>query len=179
MGKLFRSVLSLAVVVALLAAAAYWYARPTQALDLAYSELPVRSKLTEILANRKLEVTLNESEVNSLLKKALAAHAEVQEGVRITGARFSLEGDRWIADVNLLYKQQWEVGAKLYFTMQWHEPYLTAVHTGTQIRQAGIPVEWFQLKPLQIPLNDYLPKPAGVRGIAFENHEVKLALKLR
>jgi len=179
MGKLFRAVLSLAVIAALALAGLYMYVRPTQQLDLAYSELPVRGKIADMLTNRKLEVALTEPEVNSLLKKALAEHAQVQPDVRVTGAQFTLEGDRWIADVNLLYKERWEVGARLYFSMRWQEPNLIASHTETQIKQAEIPLDWFQLEPLTLPLNDYLPKPAGVRGVTFDNHEVKIALKLR
>lgn len=179
MGKLVRTVVSLAVIAVLLLIAVRAYVQPTQSLDLSYSELPVRNKIVDMLKNRKLEVVLNEPEVNDLLKKALAEHAQVQQDVRITGAQFSLQDNVWIADVNLLYKDNWEVGAKLYFSMRWQEPDLIAVHTATQIRQVTLPAEWFQLQPLHIALNDYLPKPAGIRGITFEDHEVKVALKLR
>lgn len=179
MGKLLRGIISLAIICALLLVAAYWYIQPAQPLDLHYSELQVRDKVTSMLTNRKLEVELTEPEVNSLLKKALAAHSHVSSDLEITGAQFSLEGSEWVADVNMLYKDQWAFGAKLYFDMSWKEPYLKATHTATKIKEASIPMAWFQLNPLQVQLNDYIPKPAAVREIAFEDHGLRVGLKLR
>ncbi|GAA4855189.1 hypothetical protein GCM10023310_37650 [Paenibacillus vulneris] len=179
MGKLLRGILSIAIVCALLLGAAYWYVQPARTLDLNYSELEVRNKVANMLTSRKLEVDLTEPEVNSLLKKALAAHPQVGSDLEMTGAEFSLEGNRWVADVNLLYKGQWTFGAKLYFTMSWKEPNMIATHTATQIKEVSIPGTWFQLNPLQIQLNDYVPKPAAVREIAFEEHGVRVGLKLR
>ncbi|WP_282941065.1 hypothetical protein [Paenibacillus sp. RC67] len=179
MGKLLRGIVSLAIVCALLLGAAYWYVQPEQKLDLNYSELPVREKVANMLTSRKLEVQLTEPEVNSLLKKALASHTQVSSDLEITGAQFFLEGSEWVADVNLLYKGQWTFGAKLYFAMSWKEPYLKATHTATKIKEASVPIEWFHLNPLQIQLNDYVPKPAGVRDIAFEDHGLRVGLKLR
>ncbi|WP_028547528.1 hypothetical protein [Paenibacillus sp. UNC451MF] len=179
MGKLLRGMVSLAIICALLLGAAYWYVQPAKTLDLNYSELQVRDKVTNMLTSRKLEVELTEPEVNSLLKKALAAHTHPSTNVEITGAQFSLEGSEWVADVNLLYKGQWTFGAKLYFDMSWKEPYLKATHTATRIKEAAVPLEWFHLNPLQIQLNDYVPKPAAIREIAFEDHGLRIGLKLR
>ncbi|MFE5320360.1 hypothetical protein ACFQ88_16750 [Paenibacillus sp. NPDC056579] len=179
MGKLFRGIVTLCVCCALLLALGYWYAQPERPLDLAYSELQIRSKLADMLTSRKLEVQLTEAEVNSLLKKSLAARSQINPDLQITGAQFSLEGNQWIADVNVLYKHQWTFGARMYFAMSWREPYMTAEHTATQIKQITVPASWFQLEPLQIELNDYVPKPAGVRGVAFEEHGVRVGLKLR
>lgn len=179
MGKLLRGILSICICCALLLALGYWYAQPDRTLDLAYSELQIRNKVTDMLTSRKLEVQLTETEVNSLLKKALASRTHVNQDLKITGAQFSLEGSQWIADVNLLYKDEWTFGGRLHFAMSWQEPYLTATHTTTQIKQIAVPASWFQLEPLQIELNDYVPKPAGVRGVAFEEHGVRVGLKLR
>ncbi|MCS7458924.1 hypothetical protein N0M98_02115 [Paenibacillus doosanensis] len=179
MGKLLRSIVSLAIGCAVIAAIGYWYVQPERPLDLTYSELKVRGKLADMIASRKLEVELTEPEVNSLLKKALAAHAQVTPDLEVTGAEFSLEGKEWVADVNLLYKGQWEAAARLYFTMSWQEPYLTAVHTSTKIKRLSVPLDWFRLQPLNVELNDYLPRPAGVRSVAFEEHAVRVGLKLR
>ncbi|TDF97526.1 hypothetical protein [Paenibacillus piri] len=176
MGKLIRFLLMLALAAALLAGGLYLYAQPQQTLDLNYSDLSIKNKLADMIASRKLEVELTEPEVNNLLKKALAKQSSVRGEVEVTGARFTLNGSEWIADVNLLYQKRWQIGAELMFAVSWQEPYVTVVHTGTRIRQAGIPSEWFRLKPLQVPLNDYMPKLAGVKSIDFLEHGVRLKL---
>ncbi|MFC6230184.1 hypothetical protein ACFQI7_20385 [Paenibacillus allorhizosphaerae] len=155
------------------------YVKPEQKLDLAYSELPLRDKLAGMLVNRKPEITLTESEVNELLKKALAARPDVRPDVTVTGARFDLQGDQLTADVNVRIKRRIEAAATLRFDLDWKEPYLIAVHTGTFVKQVGIPGSWFHLEPLQANLNDYLPRLAAIRSVAFENAGVKLSFKLR
>ncbi|NHN30276.1 hypothetical protein [Paenibacillus agricola] len=179
MGKLLRYGGTLLLVGMLLLGVSYAYAQPDRMLDLSYSELSIRDKLAAMLANRRMEVVLTEYEVNELLKKTLADRAELRENWTLTGAQFKLKGNEWTADVNLMYKGKWPIGAKLFFTVDWQDPYLTAVHTETQIKQISIPMEWFQLQPLQIPLNDYLPKPAGVRNVTFQDDMVRLALRRR
>ncbi|WP_261381440.1 hypothetical protein [Paenibacillus cremeus] len=174
-----RTVGGLVVLAVLLAAGLVWYVKPVQPLDLAYTELPLRDKLASMLVTRKLEITLTEAEVNQLLKKALAAHAQVRPDVTITGAKFAQQGDRLVADVNLLVGGQLEAGARLNFDLAWQEPNLIAVHTGTVIKQAAIPPAWFQLAPLQVNVNNYLPQLVAVKGFTFEPSGVKLSFKLR
>ncbi|NOU96271.1 hypothetical protein GC093_24055 [Paenibacillus sp. LMG 31456] len=183
MGKLLRGLIVFVLLIALLVGGLYWYVQPQTALDLTYTDLSVRNKLTEMLASRKLEVELSEPEVNDLLKKALVTRnsnsASNRGEIEITGARFTLHGNELIADVSLLYKKQWRIGAVLQFAVSWQEPYVTAVHTGTRIRQMNLPLEWFQLKPIQVPLNDYMPKVAGIKSITFLEHSLKLSLALK
>jgi hypothetical protein len=179
MGKLLRYGGMLLLVCILLLGVSYAYAQPDRMLDLNYSELSIRSKLEAMLASRRLEVVLTEPEVNDLLKKTLANRAQLREDWTLTGAQFTLEGTQWTADINMMYKEKWPIGAKLFFTVNWQDPYLTAVHTETQIKEISVPIDWFQLQPLQIPLNDYLPKPAGVRNVIFQDNIVRLALRRR
>ncbi|MFD0676458.1 MULTISPECIES: hypothetical protein [unclassified Paenibacillus] len=182
MGKLLRVIIVGVLLIALLAGGLYWYVQPQTTLDLVYTDLSVRNKLAEMLASRKLEVELTEPEVNNLLKKALVARNSSNSNnneFEITGAQFTLHGNELIADVNLLYKKQWRIGAMLQFTVSWQEPYVMVVHTGTQIRHMHLPPEWFQLKPIQVSLDDYMPKLAGIKSITFLEHSLKLSLGLK
>jgi hypothetical protein len=179
MRKLWRILALLLILGMLLAGGLHAYVQPDHALDLVSSEISIREKLTDMLSRRRLEIVLSEAEVNGLIKKTLAEHADLRPDWTLTGAEFSLEGSQWVADVNMMYKGLWPVGAKMYFIMSWQEPYLTAVHTRTQIREVSIPLNWFQMQPLQIPLNDYLPKPAGIRGVMFQDHAIRIGLKRR
>jgi hypothetical protein len=179
MGKLLRGIALIIVLTALLAGGLVWYVQPQQTLDLAYTDLSVKNKLADMLATRKLEVELSESEVNNLLKKAIATQALSHRELEITGAQFALQGNQLIADVNLLYQKQWKVGAVLQFNISWQEPYVTAVHTGTHLRDIDLPLDWFQLKPIQVPLGDYMPKLTGIKGITFLEHGLKLSVGLK
>lgn len=169
----------LAAVLICFAAGVTWFVRPAEPLDLSYGQLDLRGKLADMLMSRRLETVLTEREVNDLLKQALARRPEVRPGVTLTGAAFALQGERLSADVNLLVRQRLEVGAKLWFELSWTEPYLTALHTGIEIRGRSVPLEWLRLEPLRMELNEHLPKHVSVRGMAFEGSTVRLSLKMR
>nr|WP_245247433.1 MULTISPECIES: hypothetical protein [unclassified Paenibacillus] len=169
----------MAAVLTCLAAGVLWFVRPAEPLDLSYGQLDLRGKLTDMLMSRRMETVLTEREVNDLLKQALTHRPEVRPGVTLTGAAFVLQGERLSADVNLLVQQRLEVGAKLWFELSWKEPYLTALHTGTEIRGRSVPLEWLRLEPLRIELNEYLPTRISIREMAFEGSTVRLSLKMR
>lgn len=179
MKSLLKGIVTIVILGALLAAGALWYTQPQAALDLSYNDLPVREKLAAMVIHRKPEAVLTEQEVGDLLKKALARKPELRPGVKLTGARFFLQGERLAADVTLLLQDRWKVGARLNFALAWNEPYLTAVHTGTVVRDVAVPDEWLSLRPIQVDLNHYLPKHVAIRGVAFEESTVRVTFGLR
>jgi hypothetical protein len=159
------------------------YVKPEQALDLRYAEVRLQNQLTEMLQSRKLELTLSEAEVNDLLKKQIAMKLLDSSGAPpqavVQGAQFSQQGQQLVADVNALVKDQWEVGARLHFHLEWKEPYLTATHTKTEIKQTNVPLSWYQMKPLQVNLNEVLPKLIAIKGIHFDGKQLRISFKLR
>ncbi|MFB6366159.1 hypothetical protein ACFCP7_19175 [Paenibacillus elgii] len=179
MKSLFKGIVTIVILGALLAAGALWYAQPQAALDLSYNDLPVREKLAAMVINLKPEAVLTEQEVGDLLKKSLARKPELRPGVKLTGARFFLQGERLAADVTLLLQDRWKVGARLHFDLAWNEPYLTAIHTGTDVRDVTVPGEWLSLQPTQVDLNDYMPKHVAIRDVAFEGSAVRVSFGLR
>ncbi|MCP3773601.1 hypothetical protein NLX71_09795 [Paenibacillus sp. MZ04-78.2] len=179
MKSLFKGIVTIVILVALLAAGALWYAQPQAALDLSYNDLPVREKLAAMVTNLKPEAVLTEQEVGDLLKKALARKPELRPGVKLTGAKFFLKGERLAADVTLLLQDRWKVGARLNFDLAWNEPYLTAVHTGTVVRDVTVPGEWLSLEPIQVDLNGYMPKHVAIRNVAFEGSTARVTFGLR
>lgn len=179
MGSIVKGIISLLMIGMLASFLVIAFVKPEQQLDLAYTELPLRDKLAGMVLNGKPEITLTEPEVNGLLKKALAIRPEVRPNVTVTGARFDLQGDQLTADVNVLIKRRIAAAATLRFDLVWKEPYLVAVHTETSVKQVKIPASWFHLEPLQANLNDYLPRLAAIRSVAFENAGVRLSFKLR
>lgn len=174
------------VIVLLFAAAAAGlvaYVKPDQALNLNYAELRLEDQLTEMLRSRKLELTLTEAEVNDLLKKQVAMKLLDSSGPPpqglVKGAHFTLQGQQLAADVNVLVKNRWEVGARLHFHVEWQEPYLIATHTRTEIKQTNVPLSWYEMKPLKVNLNEALPKLLAVRGVQFDGKQIRISFKLR
>lgn len=179
MSVFIKRFIALAAALALLAAGAAWYVRPSAPLDLSYGQLQLRDKLAGMLMSRSLEMVLTEREVNDLLKQALARKPEVRPGVLVTGAAFSLQGAQLSADVNMLVRQRLEAGMQLRFELGWSAPYLTALHTATSIRGTSVPLEWFRLEPLRVDLDAYVPKHVSIRELAFEGSGVRLRFSIR
>lgn len=178
MKKLLIFVCTVLVIFAALAGAAIWYVKPTEALDLNYREVPIGGKIVDMIKNRKFEVLITEAEINDLVKKQLAAHRELPHDIRIEGAALQLRGNELQADVNLLWREQIPVGAKLFFNVEWNSPNIEIVHTSTQIKEASLPSSLLQLPPLRISLEEHLPKLVGVRNVSFEENGIRIGFKL-
>lgn len=177
--KALKALVVVLIIGALAGAAALWYVKPAEALDLSYAPLRLDDKLAAMLLERKFEISLSEGEVDSLIKTSLAAKPRIHPDATVTGARFTLQDGTLAADVNLLVKERWPAGVKLRFELAWQEPVLTIRHVGTDIRQVPLPPDWFRLDPFDIRLEDYMPRPVGIRSVSFAGSEMKLQLKLR
>lgn len=164
------------IIVAIWTAA--WYVKPAQELDLKYEEISIERKIAEIVKQRKLEVRLTEQDLNNLIKKYLSQHSELPHGFVIKGADFQLQGERLEADVNLLWDYKVHMGAKLFFQLNWKQPVIEVIHTGTEVKHIRISPEKFQLPLITIPIEDSLPPLIGIQGIAFEQEAIRVGLKM-
>ena len=178
MKKFFIFLIVLAVIVAAVLAGIIAYVKPAEALDLAYKEVPIGNKIVDIIKNRKLEVELTEQDINDIVKKQLAAHKTLPNDVQIEGAKLTLQGTSLVADVNIRWRDQVPVGAKLNFVLAWNNPNIEIRHVSTQIKGINLPGEWLQLAPMVIPLEQYLPKLIGVKDVIFDEKSVHINLKL-
>ncbi|MDF2663588.1 MAG: hypothetical protein K0Q94_6379 [Paenibacillus sp.] len=171
-------ILAVLVLLAAAAGAAVWYAKPQEKLDLAYRPLSFVDKALDMLQNRKLEVRLNEQELNDLLKKKLSEQPQLRPNVTIEGARFEQRGDRLTAHVNIRTAANVKVGAALDFALEWRSPDLIVRHTATRIRDWSVPSSWLQLEPIVVPISDGLPPLIAIREIRFDPQGIVVALKL-
>lgn len=157
---------------AILVFAAVQYVQPEGNLDLTYTEISLSYKIVEMIKRRQLSVTLNEAEVNDLLKKVLSQHPQPAEHIQIVGATFDTYGDQMIADVHMKYRGKWDIGAKLYFLLSWNNPSITVTHVRTDVKSIHVPSGLLQLNPISINLNDYLPRLIGVKDVRFEKEQI-------
>jgi len=152
------------------------YVQPTRALDLQYEEVSLSENVWEAIRLRQPVLVLSESETESLLKKGLAAHPPLSGRLTVTGAAFELQGDRLLADVNLLYAGKLKAGVRLEFKLSWHNPQLVATHVRTAVRSTEIPLSWFRLEPLHVNVGGLLPARIAVADVQFPGSEIRFAL---
>jgi hypothetical protein len=155
-----------------------WYVKPEQVLDLKYDEVPISGLILDMVKSRKLEVRLTAQDINNLVKKSLAAKSAVPSNFVITGADVKQHGDRLEADVNLMWDYKVHMGAKLSFMLAWDPPNLQIVHIATQMKDLKVPLEWFHIDPISVPLQDNLPKLVGIKGVSFDDNQIRIALKI-
>ncbi|MEC0266670.1 hypothetical protein [Paenibacillus anseongense] len=170
----------LIVVVLFLAAATVLFIRhiqPTEDLDLNYQEISIGSKIADIVKNRKLEVQITEQDLNNLVKKQLSAHQNLPNGIRIEGAKLTLQGSNLVADVNVKWQDKLPVGAQLLFTLAWDPPNVIIQHQSTMVRGIQVPKEWLQFAPIELSIEDHLPLLIGVKDVQFEEKAVLIQLK--
>ncbi|MZQ83480.1 hypothetical protein GQF01_15310 [Paenibacillus sp. 5J-6] len=175
-----KSFISLIVLIVILAAAMVMFIRhiqPTEVLDLNYQEISIASKIADIVKTRKLEVQITEQDLNNLVKKQLSAHPNLPNGVRIEGAKLTLQGSNLVADVNIRWQDKVPVGAQLFFSLAWDPPNVVIQHQNTRVRGIQVPKEWLQLAPIELSIEDHLPLLVGVKDVRFEEKAVLIQLK--
>ncbi|MGO4270414.1 hypothetical protein AB4Z22_11275 [Paenibacillus sp. TAF58] len=172
-------IFAITVVIFLIAllAIAVRHVKPTETLNLDYKEITVSSKIADIVKSRKLEVQLTEQDLNDVVKKQLAAHQVLPNDFRIEGAKLTLQGSNLVADVNVRWREKIPIGAQMMFTVAWNPPNLVVQHRNTNIKGMQVPSEWVQLAPIELPIEDYLPKLIGVKNVLFEEKAIIIQLK--
>ncbi|WNQ12767.1 hypothetical protein MJA45_06965 [Paenibacillus aurantius] len=179
MKRLLLVLLVLVLAAAGLAAAAVWYVRPAESLDLAYREVDFNSKFKDLIRNRQFAVEITDSELENLLKKRLSENPNLAPGVTVTGARLERDKDIVNIHVNLLYRGKVRAGLVLRYDLSWQSPNLTAVFRGASVRGFTIPEGWLNPGDFKIGVNEQLPSALGVREIVFGDRAVTVWLKLR
>ncbi|NOV00074.1 hypothetical protein [Paenibacillus planticolens] len=175
--KLFVFVIAVIVIAAAAAVMIIRHIKPAEDLDLSYQEISIAGKIADIAKNRKLEVQVSEQDLNNLVKKQLAAHRTLPNGVRIEGAKLTLQGSNLVADVNVRWQDIVPVGAQLLFTLAWDPPNVVIRHQNTMIKGLLLPKDWLQLAPIELSIEDHLPLLIGVRDVRFEEKAVLIQLK--
>lgn len=159
--------------------AALWYVSPAEKLDLIYEPVSISQKAADMVRNRKLEVTVSEQELNSLLKMKLAQNPQLRPDVVIEGARFEQEQNEITAFVNIKYANRISIGATLTFSLEWKPPELIIHHESTYIKKRKVPASWLQLDPILIQAEEGMPPMVGIKDIRFEKDTILIALKLQ
>jgi uncharacterized protein YpmS len=175
--KILIFAIAVVILLAALLAIAVRHVKPTEALNLDYKEVTIRSKIADIVKNRKFEVQLTEQDLNDLVKKQLAAHQVLPNDLRIEGAKLTLLGTNLVADVNVRWQDKVPIGAQMMFTLAWNPPNLVIQHINTSVKGMQVPSTWLQLVPIELPIEDHLPILVGVKNVLFEEKAMIIQLK--
>lgn len=169
-----RFLLGIFVLLLVIIGALVWFVYPTQSLDMRYRSVDFKDKLMTMVSNRDTRMLLSTEEVGELSKKNMVKYMSTHNlGVDITGADFVMNGTTMTAHMN----GQWGVlpfGAVLRFQMSAEGSHLHLTHESTTIRGVEIPLNMFQLEPIQISLKDYLPDLVTVKNVKFLSDGLEL-----
>ncbi|GAA0137351.1 hypothetical protein YSY43_41920 [Paenibacillus sp. YSY-4.3] len=172
-------VFMLLLVLSLLAAAALWYVRPEHSLDMNYSELRWKDKLTRMIETRKPEVELSEEEFNDLAKqnlvRALQSHGELP--VKITGTQFELAGDRLTVHLNGAWGAV-KFGAAARYVMEYFQDRLILTPEAVKVRSLSFPPQIFGLEQVEVDPGPYVPDPVAIQNIVFQDRQITIKLSL-
>ena len=176
----FRPLFLLVLVFVFLSTAIIWYASMEPPLDWTAGEPPnVFGEVRDMILTRTAAVTIDESELNALLKPELYERRRLGENAEITGADFSLAGDTIIlrTDVTLWNRIRLPISHTIRLT--WDKPDLVAEHVSSSLRDLPIPAAFFPIGTIRIPLAQGDGRFVEVDRVSFEDNAVRLHLRPR
>lgn len=179
MKRLLFALLTLALLLAIIAFGIIRYVKPTESLDLQYKELSIGAKVTDMIVKRQFAVDLTEDDIANIVKKQLAQQPQLSPDIVLTGARIELAGNRVNLVANVRYKGRIPAEVNAVYDLQWQDPNLRIVFRDARIKSISLPQSQFDPAPIDIGLNDLLPKAVAVKDVKFSGESVRIELKLR
>ncbi|WP_068620210.1 hypothetical protein [Paenibacillus tuaregi] len=154
------------------------YIRPTKELDLKYTDLNWKTKITKMIDTREPVIRINEEEFNQLAKQKLVKYLSKGElPVEVTGAEFKQRGNRLEADLN--GKWGWiPFGAKAVYTMEFTGGQVVLTPVSVQIRGITLSPDQLGLKQVSAPPGKELPDVIKVKDLIFHEDSIEARLSL-
>lgn len=178
MGRVFKRLfITLVVLVMIVGGAVWWllsYIAPDQQLNLNYNPIDVKQKALDMVKALKPELLLTEEDVNNLIKKHI--HTDVAENVRLNGAKFYLQGDRLVADLNVTYRDRIPAQLQAEYRMEWEEPNLVLRPQSLSVKDLKLPIDL--LETITVPLDLPTGEMVEVKEMVFANSQIKVLFNL-
>lgn len=175
MKKLFIGLFILLLLAVIGGVGALYYIKPDQTLDLAHSNVPLKDRALDMLRRMSPELIVTEADVNNLMKASLAENPQVQDDLRVTGAHFTLEGQRLIADLNVLWKEKVPAGMRITYLLSWENPEVVASVEEAKVKGISLPLSY--ISGFTIPLGDELPKPLKIKELKWGGGEIRVSFQ--
>jgi len=118
---------------------------------------------------------LSEAEVNDLIKKHMDPDAF--ENVRIEGAQFELNGNRLLADLNIIYRDRIPAQIRAEYRLEWQNPNLALPPQALSMKGVQLPLSMLEtiVVPLDLPTGDMVK----VQDVRFEDKEIKILFDIK
>lgn len=175
MKKFFVSLFVLLILGCIAVIGSLYYIKPDQELDLSYNSVPIEKRAVDMVNRMSVAMILKEEDVNNLLKASLSKDPQVQKDVKVTGAKFSVDGDLLISDLNVLWKDQIQAGLQLTYRLKWDNPNVVATVVDAQMKAIPLPTAAFS--DMVIPLGDEMPKLLKIKDIEWGGNEIKVVFE--
>ncbi|GGG17057.1 hypothetical protein [Paenibacillus aceti] len=154
--------------------AAVLYVRPSRTLDMQYSEVDWKDKLSQMVSNRNTELILSESDINNLAKRGITEYiAEHELPIEVTGAEFSLDGNQVTANLNGAWKFL-DIGAEVHYQIHYSNGVLALQPDSVKVRHISIPPQQFGLEPMHVDVASYLPQGVTIDEVDFPGKIVRI-----
>lgn len=180
MGKRRLTVGFVLLLLVLLITAAVLYIRPSERLDLDYTEVDWGAKVREMVQTKSPELTIDEQEFNQLAKKGISEHiSEHPLPMEIKGAEFDVDGNRLKADLNVSWgaiDAAVRVGYVMDFATETERLELTP--ESMSLRGIRLSPARFGLEPIVMDLGGALPEVVKVEGLQFSGNDIKVKLAI-
>lgn len=175
MKKLLIGLFVLVFLAVIAGVGALYYVKPDRSLNLSYEEVPLKERAIDMAKRRSLELILTDDDIANLAKKSLADNPLVEKDIVVTGAEFALEGDRLIADLNVLWKDWVSAELQITYRLRWQDPNVIA--DVLEARMKGVPLPKSMLSSRVIPIADELPKPLKIESMKWGQTEVGVTFR--
>ncbi|MFC4302092.1 hypothetical protein [Cohnella boryungensis] len=175
MKKLLIGMFVIVFIVVIAGAGALYYVKPDRALDLSYEEVPLEDRALSMAKRLSLQMSLTAEDLNNLAKKSIADNPQVEEDVLVTGADFTLNGDKLIADLNVIWKDRVSAGIQVTYRLRWEDPNVVAAVEKATMKGIALPNAWFSDRT--IPIGDSLPPMLRIKSVEWDQDEVKVIFR--
>ena len=172
--RLFAWLMIILLVAVIITVSLIIYIRPSDNLDLNYSNISIADKILENVQKRSLDIELTQREVNNLIKKNLIP--EYSEDITIKGADFQLRDGGIIALLHIKYRGVVDAQIVADYDLTWNKPNLQLVPVSLAMKKIKLPVQL--LEPINVPIELPADDIVSIKTMNVTTVSVKLKLGL-
>jgi len=175
MKKWLIGLFTLVFIVVVAGTLALYYIRPERDLTLAYAPVPLEERAVDMARRLSRELVLSSDDIENLAKRALADNPFVEKDVQVTGAEFSVSGDRLLADLNIIWKDRVSAAIQVTYRLRWEAPNVVAAAEKATIKGIALPTSMFSDQV--IPIGDSLPAALKIEKMTWGSGGVKVLFR--
>ncbi|HZG55840.1 hypothetical protein [Paenibacillus sp.] len=175
----FAPLIGLLLLLTLLVAGTMAYASTEPPLDWSTEGAPdLADKVRGMVADISLSTTINETELNSIVKSALYEERKLSANVEITGADVALAGDMLTLRTDVTVGGWLRLPVTHMLRLEWEKPDVKATHLSSALKDISLPVSFFPIGTIRVPLSFDERIPAEIDSVTFEENALRLTFRL-